>query len=97
MAVEVQVDEEEFARCGDAQKRKLRSVAKRLRDEPFLGDRIRRSQIPKKMRDLPNLFRIELPGAWRALYTVASYPGKGTVVRFIWIGDHKRYDRLFQY
>ncbi len=91
------MDEDEFRAAGAAQWKKLRERAARLRREPFFGDRIQRRLVPKRFRDLPNLFRLELPGAWRALYTVASHPTEGTQVRIVWIGDHERYDELFGY
>lgn len=53
--------------------------------------------MPKPLRGLPNLFQLELPGVWRALYTVASGPMAGTQIRIVWIGYHTRYDRLFGY
>ena len=86
------VDEDQFRLAGEAQRKKLREYAKRLRIEPFLGDRISR-----RFQDLPNLFRLELPQGWRALYTVASRPGFGSQIRVVWIGDHTRYNRLFGY
>ncbi len=94
---EVLVDEDEFRTAGEAQRKKLRELAIRLRREPFLGNRIRRNQIPRALRGLPNLFRLEFPDGWRALYTVASQAPFGSQLRIIWIGDHKRYERRFGY
>ena len=94
---EVLVDEDEFRAAGERQRKKLRELAARLRQEPFLGNRIRRTQIPRRFGNLPNLFRLELPEGWRALYTVASLPPLGSQVRIVWIGDHKRYEGLFGY
>ncbi len=91
------MDEEAFRATPDAQRRRLRALAHRLRVTPFMGDRIRRKMIPTEFRGLPNLFHLELPGAWRALYTVASSPAGGTQVRIVWIGDHTRYERMFGY
>ena len=91
------VDEDQFRLAGEAQRKKLREYAKRLRIEPFLGDRISRRLIPRRFQDLPNLFRLELPQGWRALYTVASRPGFGSQIRVVWIGDHTRYNRIFGY
>jgi len=91
------VDEDEFRAAGEKQRKKLRELAARLRRQPFLGDRIRRSLIPRPFRNLPNLFRLELPEGWRALYTVASHPPLGSELRIVWIGDHKRYEKLFGY
>ena len=93
--IDVVVDEREFRLSGDSQRRKLREYAARLKKEPFLGDRIPRKLVPKRFHGLPNLFRLELPQGWRALYTVASSPAAGTQVRIVWIENHARYDRLF--
>ena len=79
------------------QRKKLREYADRLRREPFLGERIRRHLVPKRFRSLPNLFRLELPQGWRALYAVASHPTEGAQIRVVWIGDHTRYERLSGY
>ncbi len=95
--VEVLVDEEQFKAAGERQRRKLRDLARRLKQEPFLGDRIRRAHVPSRFKDLPNLFRLELRDGWRALYTVASSPAGGTQIRIVWVGDHTAYDRLFGY
>jgi hypothetical protein len=72
-------------------------LARRLKSEPFLGDRIPRRLMPREFKGLPNLFRLELPDGWRALYTVASSPSEGTQVRILWIGSHSRFDRLLGY
>ncbi len=95
--MEVVVEENEFRAAGERQRKKLRELARRLRAEPFLGDRIQRTSVPRSFRNLPNLFRLELPEGWRALYTVASGPTAGNQVRVLWIGSHTRYDRLFGY
>ncbi len=95
--VEVLVDEEQFKAAGERQRRKLRGLSRRLQQEPFMGDRIRRALVPSRFKDLPNLLRLELPDGWRALYTVASNPTKGTQIRIIWVGDRTVYDRLFGY
>jgi hypothetical protein len=94
---EIEVDAREFSLAGPAQRKKLRELRPRLLADPFLGDRIPRDRVPHRFRDLPNLFRLELPGAWRALYTIATRPGRVELIRVVWIGDHKRYDRLFGY
>lgn len=95
--VEVFVDRRAFRKAGKAQKKKLRKLAERLKVEPFLGDRIRRDRVPDRFAGLPNLFRLELPGGWRALYTVATSPGGGREVRIVWVDDHDAYDHLFGY
>jgi len=94
---DVEVDAEEFTAAGPDQRKKLREHGARLSVDPLLGDRIPRDRVPREFRKLPNLFRLELPGAWRALYTVATRPGRTDLIRIVWIGSHKRYDRLFGY
>ena len=75
----------------------LLAKAARLAADPTLGDAIPRDRWPKTMRQLPNLFRLELPGGFRALYTIIYVQGEGHIARIDWIGDHKEYDRLFGY
>jgi hypothetical protein len=65
--------------------------------DPFWGDRIRRELWPKEFRHLPNLFRFELPDAHRGVYSVLTHPGREREIRIVWLGSHKRYDRLFGY
>lgn len=94
---DVVFEEDAFKAAGAPQQRKLRELAKRLHQEPFLGDRIRQETFPKALRHLPNLFRLELPQGWRALYTVLTDRPDKFLVRILWIGDHGQYDRLFGY
>ena len=96
MALDVVVDEREFRRAGGPQRRKLRELARRLREEPFLGDRIRRDRVPRSLRQLPNLLRPELPDGRRALYTVFGTQ-RADSVRIHWVEDHRRYERLFAF
>ncbi len=62
-----------------------------------LGDPIQRDRWPKQFKGWQNLYRLELPGGFRALYTVQFVQGEGHLVRLDWVGDHKEYDRLFGY
>ena len=93
----VSVEKREFRSAGSEQRRKLRAYAQRLAEEPYLGDRIPRGRVPRVFEGLPNLYRLELPGGWRALYAVVTHPAEGREVKIVWIGDHARYDRLFGY
>jgi hypothetical protein len=68
-----------------------------LERDPFHGDRLRRDLWPKRFRGFPNLFRFELPGAHRGVYSVLTHPGRNREVRILWLGNHKQYDRLFGY
>ncbi|MFA5860286.1 MAG: hypothetical protein WDA16_01190 [Candidatus Thermoplasmatota archaeon] len=94
---DVTVDPREFSRAPPAHQRKLRTLARQLQTRPFLGEKIRAELIPPRFRTLPNLHRLALSDGWRALYTVATHPTEGREVRIVFIGDHKRYDRLFGY
>ncbi len=69
----------------------------RLERDTTLGDAIPRNRWPKRFRDHPNLYRLELTDGFRALYTVLFIQGEGHIVRIDWVGDHKEYDRLFGY
>ncbi len=93
----VSVNEREFQAADSVRRRGIRRLADRLAVEPYFGDRIPRRRVPKPFQSLPNLFRTELSGGWRALYTVAGAQAEHLEVRILWIGDHKRYDRLFGY
>ena len=95
--VAVTVSEREFQGADLARQKEIRRLAGRLQAEPFLGDRIQRRRVPKSFHPLPNLFRLALSGGWRALYTVGGAPTERLEVRILWIGDHKRYERLFGY
>ena len=70
-----------------------------LRKNPFYGDLIPRRNIPKdtsKFFGTEKIFRIELVGFWRLLYTLVGDEAK--IIAFILeFSDHKRYDRLFRY
>lgn len=68
-----------------------------LEADTTFGDAIQRHLWPTSYASLPNLYRLELPGAFRALYAVLFIQGEGHIVRIEWVGDHKQYDRLFGY
>lgn len=66
-----------------------------LKINPTYGDKIPHNLIPKIL-DIPNLFRIELTGYWRMLYTLEG--NNIEIVAFIlYIIDHPTYDKLFGY
>jgi len=68
----------------------------RLAQDVTVGDPIRKSLIPvvlKRNYEIDNLWRVELPGGWRALYTIASRPPGRPEVLILRILCHKDYDR----
>ena len=87
-------------RLSEEQEKKLLWWRDRLAQDVTVGDPIRKSLIPavlKKNYEIANLWRLELPGGWRALYTVASRPPGKPEVSILRILSHKDYDRLFGY
>jgi len=82
------------------QKRKLLWWRDRLMQDVMVGGHIHKSLIPtslKRKYDINNLWRLELPGGWRALYTIASKPGMKPKVSILRIVSHEDYERLFRY
>ena len=66
-----------------------------LKINPTYGDKISHRLIPKTL-DVSNLFRVELTGHWRMLYTLTG--NQIEIVAFIlYIIDHPTYDKLFGY
>lgn len=63
----------------------------------FCGIQIPKKLFPDRFKHLKNLWKYNLPDAWRLLYTIKSL-NKVEVVAVIldWMG-HKDYDRLFGY
>lgn len=76
----------------------LRSIKQKrdlLKANPFYGDNIEKKKIPKKF-NVQNLWRVELTGHWRMLYTIRG--DQIEIVCFILdILNHKKYDKLFGY
>jgi hypothetical protein len=82
------------------QEKKLLWWRDRLVHDSTVGDNIRKSMIPnalKKGYEIDNLWRLELPSAWRVLYTIASRPAGQPEIIILRILSHKDYDRLFGY
>ncbi len=91
---------EDRKRLTKEQERKLIWWRNRLAQDVTVGDPIRKSLIPpvlKRDYEIDNLWRLELPGGWRALYTIASRPAGMPEVSILRILSHKDYDRLFGY
>jgi len=66
-----------------------------IKENPFYGDNIPKNLIPKEY-DVKNLWRVELSGYWRMLYTI-----KGDQIEILCfvldILDHPNYNKLFGY
>jgi mRNA-degrading endonuclease RelE of RelBE toxin-antitoxin system len=76
----------------------LRSIEQKkelIKANPFYGDNIEKKKIPKSY-NVQNLWRVELTGYWRLLYTIKG--DQVEIVCFVLeIVDHERYDRIFGY
>ena len=77
----------------------LRSINQKkdlIKANPFYGDNIEKKKIPKIHYNVQNLWRVELTGYWRMLYTIKG--DKVQIICFVLdIIDHKKYDKLFGY
>ena len=70
-----------------------------LKENPFCGIPISKRLIPKiyiKKYGINNLWKYNLPGAWRLLYSVTG--NKVSIIAIIleWL-SHKEYERRFKY
>ena len=77
----------------------LRSINQKkelIKANPFYGENIEKKKIPKLHYNVQNLWRVELTGYWRMLYTI-----KGDEIQIICfvldILDHKKYNKIFGY
>ena len=66
-------------------------------ENAFCGIQIPKKLIPKEYKNLENLWKYNLPNAWRLLYTIKS-PTKIEIISVIleWM-SHKDYERKFKY
>jgi hypothetical protein len=82
----------------------LRRHAGALEEDPFRGTFIALKRVPRatlkrweaRMGELPNLYKLDLPQGWRALYIVASNE-RGRAVFVIEVVRHTEYDRMLGY
>lgn len=94
----------QFERAPKAVRDGLRRRAGTLAENPQRGTYARLSRVPRETRQrwearvgpLENLYKVELPGAWRALYTHGTKKGRALVV-ILEVVDHTTYDRLLGY
>jgi len=80
----------------------LRSISRAkdlLRDNPFFGDQIPKSRIPKKYISkygVENAWRVELADRWRMIYSIIG--DKIEITIFVMdVFNHKDYDKVFGY
>ncbi|MDE1833454.1 MAG: hypothetical protein KGH58_03485 [Candidatus Micrarchaeota archaeon] len=76
----------------------LKSISQKaqlIKSNPMYGDNVPKRLIPSGL-NVTNLFRVELAGYWRMLYTLRGNETE-IVVLVLYLLDHKRYDKLFGY
>lgn len=98
MTFDVSVDEDEWEATPPIQREAIQRHAPRLRADPAsVGERIQRSRVPRRFRAFETFYRLALPEGWRALYTIRVRKDVAPGVHIVFVGDHRRYDRLFGY
>jgi len=72
-----------------------------IKQDPHYGNPIAKSLIPEEYRKkygISNLFRVELAGFWRMLYTLVGSEEKIEIIAFVLeISSHGEYDERFGY
>lgn len=70
-----------------------------LKRDPTCGTKIPKRLWPRRFirtYKIDNLWKYDLPGAWRLIYTIVADKIRIVSVILEW-GDHKWYDRVFGY
>jgi hypothetical protein len=72
-----------------------------IKTNPHYGVPIAKDRIPLEFKvkyGATNLFRVELPGFWRMLYTLTNDDSEIEIIAFVLdIMDHNRYNKKFGY
>ena len=81
-------------------KRQLNNAFINLSENAFCGIHIPKKLIPKeyikRFGEISNLWKYNLPDAWRLIYTIKNNKVMVLSVILEWI-DHKTYERRFKY
>lgn len=70
-----------------------------LKNNPFVGVKIPKKQWPKeyvKKYEINNLWKYDLPNAWRLIYTIKGNGIEIVAIVLEWF-DHKKYTKKFKY
>lgn len=72
-----------------------------IKSNPHFGNPIAKDKIPNEYKQkygITNLFRVELPAAWRMLYTLTDGESEVEIIAFVLdVIDHEQYDKKFGY
>lgn len=71
-----------------------KNLKAQLRRDPRFVAPDKRTIWRKTFKDIPNHRHTDLPGVWRASWTIYNVDG-GERVTVIFLGTHKEYDRLY--
>ena len=73
----------------------IKQKSELIKQNPLYGNSIPKKQIPKTL-GVSNLFRVELTGYWRMLYSLEG--NQVEIIAFIlYIIDHHGYDKILGY
>ncbi|MCX6748317.1 MAG: hypothetical protein NT076_01810 [Candidatus Pacearchaeota archaeon] len=94
----------EFEKLEDSKEKELKEQLIRafenIEQNAFCGIQIPKKLIPKEYKErfgeLTNLWKYNLPDAWRLVYTVKNDKVSVLAIILEWI-DHKGYERRFNY
>lgn len=95
---------EAFNRIKDVKEKQLYEqiikAFQNLKEDAFCGTQIPKKLIPreyiKRFGNLTNLWKYNLPDAWRLIYTIKNNNIEVLSVILEWMG-HKEYERRFHY
>lgn len=78
----------------------LEQAKQNLKENAFCGIQIPKKLIPKiliRKHQISNLWKYNLPNAWRLLYTITT-PNEIEIITVVldWM-PHRRYEKLFKY
>lgn len=80
--------------------KQINSALNNIEENAFCSILLPRRIVPGKWQNYSNVWKYDLPKAWRLFYTVAppDIPGRVVVLTIIldWM-PHKEYERLFKY
>ena len=93
--------QKEFEKIADKQLiKQLEKARKNLEENPFCGIQVPKKLIPKeyfqRYGKLDNLWKYNLPDAWRLVYTIKNNNIELLSILLEWM-DHKEYERRFKY
>lgn len=92
--------EKDFDKVDEELRQQLERAFRNLENNAFCGIQIPKKLIPKeyikKFGQLTNLWKYNLPDAWRLIYTIKNDKVNVLSVILEWM-DHKTYERRFGY